>query len=246
MKRARNAASVEEQVQALAESLRGAGSNARKEKDRAYLKMPDRQLNYGVPVPAITSLAKQWYKEHSPPLQESAQLLWGTEEPVFEHRMAAVKLLRWQVKLLKKQDLALVERFLGEAGTWALVDELATSVAPAVIALQDDPRALLDRWSRRENFWLRRSCLLAHLADLRSGGGDWESFCGYATQMMGEKEFFIQKAIGWVLRDTSKKRKELVFKFVLKEAPIMSTTTFREAVKYLDAAQKTKVAAKRQ
>jgi 3-methyladenine DNA glycosylase AlkD len=246
MKRARNATSVEEQVQILAESLRGAGSNARKEKDRAYLKMPERQLNHGVPVPQITSLAKQWYKEHSPPLQESAQLLWGTEEqPVYEHRMAAVKLLRWQVKLLQKQDLPMVERFLAEAGTWALVDELATSVAPAVIALQDDPRALLDMWSRHDNFWLRRSCLLAHLEDLRSGGGDWESFCGYATQMMDEKQFFIQKAIGWVLRDTSKKRRELVFNFVLKEAQNMSTTTFREAVKYLDAAQKKKVAAKR-
>jgi 3-methyladenine DNA glycosylase AlkD len=233
-------------VQLLVDALRGAGTNERREGDRKYLKMPVAQLNYGVPVPKITSLAKTWFKEHAPPLQDAARNLWSNGEIVYEHRQAAVKLLRWKVKQLKKEDMAMLERFLSEAGTWALVDELAANVAPAVIALQDDPKAVLTRWSQNENFWLRRSCLLAHLVDLRNGTGDWDSFCGFATIMTGEKEFFIQKAIGWVLRETSKKRGELVFAYAQREAENMSTVTFREAVKYLDAAQKKKLAGKRQ
>ena len=62
----------------------------------------------------------------------------------------------------------------------------------------------LDRWSRDEDFWIRRSAMLALLLPLRDGGGDWARFAGYADRLLEEKEFFIRKAICWVLRETSK------------------------------------------
>ncbi len=248
MKRARGAVGVDDTVELLCVSLRGAGSNERKEADRRYLKMKAEQKNYGVPVPRVTELAKAWYKEHKPPLQQSAALLWSNNngDVVYEHRLAAVKLMRQHLKKMGREDLPFVERCLQEAGTWALVDELATHVAPVIVADQEDPKSVLAAWSRSDNFWIRRSCLLAHLEALRSGGGDWESFTGFAALMLHEKEFFIQKAIGWVLRDTSRKRPQIVFEFALQHASNLSTVTHREAVKYLTQPQKAQIAAKRQ
>lgn len=51
--------------------------------------------------------------------------------------------------------------------------------------------------------------------------------------MLEEKEFFIRKAIGWVLRETSKKRPDLVYVWLVPRAHRASGVTMREAVKYL-------------
>ena len=139
--------------------------------------------------------------------------------------------------LLRACDLDLLARLIGESRTWALVDVLAGDVAgPLVDRLEDggaDLTPTLDGWSVDGDLWLRRSALLAHVAPLRAGRGDWERFTRYAEAMLGEREFFIRKAIGWVLRDTSKRRPELVRAWVGPRLEQMSGVTRREAVKYL-------------
>lgn len=61
--------------------------------------------------------------------------------------------------------------------------------------------------------------------------------------MLDEREFFVRKAIGWVLRDTSRKRPDLVFEWLLPRAARASGVTRREAVKYLSAEQRDAIAA---
>ena len=63
--------------------------------------------------------------------------------------------------------------------------------------------------------------------------------------MLEEKEFFIRKAIGWVLRDTARKRPGLVYEWLLPRAQRASGVTVREAVKPLSAEQRSAVLAAR-
>jgi 3-methyladenine DNA glycosylase AlkD len=165
---------------------------------------------------------------------------------VFERRLAASFVLEHHVAVLGVDDLPLVERLLSEAGTWALVDNLAPNVAgPIFDASPDLAGAVLDRWNVDDDFWLRRASVLTLLRPLRAGGGDWDRFCRYANVLWEEQEFFVRKALGWVLRDTSRKRPDLVFDFVLTRAASASGVTMREAIKYLSAAQRAAIAAAR-
>ena len=63
----------------------------------------------------------------------------------------------------------------------------------------------IDAWAVDEEFWVRRSALLALLPGIRAGQPDLERFERYAALMLLEKEFFIRKATGWVLREISKR-----------------------------------------
>jgi 3-methyladenine DNA glycosylase AlkD len=63
----------------------------------------------------------------------------------------------------------------------------------------------------------------------------------YADAMLDEKEFFIRKAIGWVLRDVSKRRPDEVYRWLSPRAKRASAVTIREAVKYLSAEQREKI-----
>ena len=158
---------------------------------------------------------------------------------------AAVELLDLRGDLLRAADAALLERLLRESRTWALVDGLAASVAGPLIERCPQLGATLDRWAADDDFWLRRSALLALLLPLRRGAGDFERFSRYADSMLEEREFFVRKAIGWVLRDTGRKRPELVYEWLVPRAARCSGVTIREAVKPLSEEQRAEILALR-
>jgi 3-methyladenine DNA glycosylase AlkD len=178
----------------------------------------------------------------SPLLDRAALLatvsaLWAHE--VFELRGAAVELLSMHGALLAPADLSLVERLVRESHTWALVDGLAAHVAGPLVERNPTLGRELDRWACDPDFWVRRSAMLALLVPLRRGGGDFERFSRYADAMLDEREFFIRKAIGWVLRDTSKKRPAMIAEWLAPRRHRASGVTLREALKYLDTPRTT-------
>jgi 3-methyladenine DNA glycosylase AlkD len=219
--------------------LRGVGDSERAVGAKAYLKS---DLEFiGVASKPLREVARVFLAGH-PEIDRCAllklvQALW--ERPVFELKAVAVALLERRTNDLVTDDLALVERLLRLSHTWALVDWLCTKVAAPLV--ESDPgaaRSFLDRWSRDEDFWVRRASMLAQLPALRAGGGDFELFASIASRMVGEKEFFIRKAIGWVLRDVSKKRPDLAFTFLSQHVREVSGLTFREGTKYLPDEQR--------
>ena len=212
--------------------LRRLGSPERAASGQNYLKS---DLEFaGVTVPDLRSTAATWTRERGgldhDQLTALVLALW--DRPLFECRAMAVILLERNARLLGPADTDLVEYLLRNSGTWALVDGLATNVAGA-IAERHDVTATLDRWAADPDFWIRRSAMLALLRPLRRGEGDFERFAGYADAMLEEKEFFIRKAIGWVLREVAKKRPQLVAAWLGPRVHRASGVTVREAVKYL-------------
>jgi len=128
-----------------------------------------------------------------------------------------------------------------ESKTWAFVDELAIAIVGPLVERSPELLRVLDRWALDDDFWLRRSAMLALLRPLRRGEGDFTRFARYADAMLHEREFFIRKAIGWVLRETAKKRPELVYRWLLPRCAVASGVTMREAAKYLPPRQRTDI-----
>jgi len=225
--------------------LRARASPERAAQERAYLKSDLDHL--GVSVPAVRAVA-MGIAARRPALGREdllalVQALW--EGRVYERRRVAVELLEMSGDRLQAADVGLVERLLREARTWALVDELAAVVVGGLVERHPELGAVLDRWAIDPDLWIRRSALLALLVPLRRGGGDFARFARYADGMLDETEFFIRKAIGWVLRDTARRRPELVFEWLLPRARRASGVTVREAVKPLSPQQRAAVLAAR-
>jgi 3-methyladenine DNA glycosylase AlkD len=216
--------------------LRDAAVPGRAAKEKAYLKSD--LVHYGVSVPATTAIArKAGHALDHDALVSLATQLWDEPAgaPVHERRALAAELCEARVDLLAPDDLPMVERFLRESRTWALVDVWAPSVVgPLSERFPGEVGPVLDRWAADDDFWLRRSALLAHLLPLRAGRGDWERFTRYADALLPDRQFFVRKAIGWVLRDTGRKRPEMVLAWVEPRVTRMSGVTLREAVKPFD------------
>ncbi len=226
-------ATAEAGAGAVERALRAAGIPDRAAREKAYLRS---DLEFaGTPVAAIRSVTKAWSSgrpglAHDDLLDVTAAL-WA--RPVFECRAAAVELLRDRRALLRAGDAAQIEAMLRTSHTWALADHLAEHVMGGLTETFPQLTATLDRWARDEDFWVRRSALLALLGPLRHGGGDFGRFGQYADTMLAEREFFIRKAIGWVLRDTARRRPEMVAQWLAPRVHLASGITVREAVKPL-------------
>jgi 3-methyladenine DNA glycosylase AlkD len=223
--------------------LQSAGIEDRAVNEKRYLKS-DLEF-YGVTVPAGNRIVRSWLDSLDDISHDGVvalvEELWS--KPVHERRAAAVHVLELRLDRLQPTDIELVERLLREAKTWALVDDLAASVAGPLLDRHPNADAILDGWARDDDFWIRRSALLAHLLALRSGGGDFDRFTRYADAMLEEKEFFIRKAIGWILRDTARRRSDMVFRWILPRAARASGVTIREVVKRLPPDQAAAVTA---
>jgi 3-methyladenine DNA glycosylase AlkD len=220
----------------IGESLRSLGTAERATQSKRYLKS-DLEF-YGVTVPDTRRVVTAVLRKH-PGLGREEAVAWANElwrEPVFDRRLAAVEVLRLAVKQLSARDLSAVETLIREARTWALVDPLATGVAGIVAQRDPSSWSRIGGWAVDDDFWVRRSALLALLPRVRVGQPDLERFDRYAEPMLSEKEFFIRKAIGWVLREISKPDPGWVADWTASHVREMPGVTFREAVRRLPAA----------
>jgi 3-methyladenine DNA glycosylase AlkD len=227
-----------QQARRFEERFRELGREQRAEAEKRYLK--SELDHFGVDVKGLRAEIKAFTEKH-PDLEreellELTEELWGSRW--HELRAVAIGLLEAYVDLLLAKDAALVERMIREGANWAYVDWLAIRVAGPLTTRYASVRKRLDRWSRHRSFWLRRASMLALLLELRAGRGDFDRFARYAASMLHEREFFVRKAIGWMLREVSKKRPELTIAFVEQHLRELSGLSLREGVKRLSPANR--------
>lgn len=195
---------IEAQIEAFGAALQQAGSPERATGEKVYLKS-DLEF-FGTDLLKIRATAKE-FERANPDLSREELLdlvggLWQTSQ--HELRMIGLGLLELYVGRLVAEDTAFVEGLLRRCNSWAYVDWLSTKIAGSLIERYPETKAALRRWAVDDNFWVRRASLFALHDALRAGQGDRELFAELASPMVQEREFFIHKAIGWILREVSK------------------------------------------
>jgi len=225
----------------LVQDLEAAGSRPRAEQERRYLKS---HLTFlGVPVPVIRRQATAFARGHGhldrPGLRRLTQALWSTD--VHEARSLGIAICERRIDVLRPADLTWLIALVNRANTWAHVDWLAIKVIGGLVARTPRLEAKLPAWARHRNFWVRRTAVLALHDQLIAGAGDFDRFARIAASLLDEREFFIRKAIGWVLRSTARKTPARTIAFVERHASEMAGVTFREATRNLSSAQQTRL-----
>jgi 3-methyladenine DNA glycosylase AlkD len=220
----------------IQEELQALGNRERAVQEKRYLKSDLAHL--GVPVPAIRKVVTTELKRRPRTRLETLTLAEELWTDVHEYRIAAVEVLIRQVKLLESGDIHLAERLIRTSHAWAYVDALAEKVVGGLLLRDPALAATLDLWVADPDFWIRRTALLALLPGVRTGAPDVVRISRYGDALIEEKEFFIRKALGWVLRELSKKDPEWVRAWVADRIPMISGVTFREATRHLPADQR--------
>jgi 3-methyladenine DNA glycosylase AlkD len=228
---------IEDAVHDITTNLTRHATAERAAQEKRYLKS---ELTFlGVTMPEIRREAKAFTRAHEhlrhDDLLTLTHALW--QPGIYELRSVAVGILELEETRLTGDDTAALIALIRQAKTWALVDWLATKVLGPIIEREPRAKRQLDRWARDEDFWVRRMALLCLHDSLLAGAGDFDHFAKLATPMLAEREFFIRKAIGWVLRSTAKRTPERTYAYVAQHAGELAGLTFKEATRNLPAKQ---------
>lgn len=119
-------------------------------------------------------------------------------------------------KTLKKEDITEIHFLLTNKSWWDSVDILASNILGKYhLQFPDNQSDWLVDWRLSKNFWLRRSCMIYQLK--YRDNTDFDLLKSLIKENVHDKEFFIQKAIGWTLRQYGKFHPKLVVEFVEQE-----------------------------
>ena len=217
----------------LTDELMTLATPERARNEKGYLKSDLEHL--GVRVPDVRRVTLKSTRASLPrqlePTLELAEELWATR--VHELRMAAVELLIDRADLLDAKHLPYLERLVREARTWALIDGIAPGIVGRLLVRDGGVERTLKHWAADPDFWVRRAVVLAYLRAVPSGAVSFERFAALADQLLEDKEFFVRKALGWVLRERGKKAPDEVFDWLWPRRQRAARLTLREAAKYL-------------
>ena len=147
-----------------------------------------------------------------------------------EFQYAAVDYLILKKKYLNKSHIGKLKEYALTKSWWDSIDFLDRIIGD--IALRDETvNDILLEWSLSDNIWLRRIAIDHQL--LRKDKTNTELLEKIIINNLNNKEFFINKAIGWSLRDYSKTNPNWVRNFIQKHKENMANISIKEASKYI-------------
>lgn len=196
----------------------------------AYLK--DQFACLGIKSPVRNEIQRKWFgeiKNEDLNHWDVVYNLWALDEREF-HYITIDYLKKLPKKKYQKDDYKLLEELITTHSWWDSVDSIASNAVGTYFqAFPEMIDPVVTRWRKSDNMWLNRTCLIFQLK--YKDKLDFELLKDLILQFMPVKEFFIQKAIGWSLRQHSKADPEAVRAFV-KDLEL-STVAKREAYKYI-------------
>lgn len=213
------------------EVLRREGNDAKAAQMAAYHKVDRTYL--GVANPVIDRLVREWRSEGDHDAWvELAGGLWGVD--IHEARIAAAKLVDRRRMDSDHETWNLIAGWVSDFDAWAIADHASIAGQKRVVA---DPRRVsqVEEWTTRDHMWSRRAALVITLpfakdptqTEIRT------RVLGWAAAYVSDPEWFIQKAIGWWLRELSKHDPFTVRGFLAEHGDSMRAFARREASKYL-------------
>ena len=178
---------------------------------------------------------REIYKKYFPDARKTktvdwdfVESCWNKEEREFQY--VVVYYLKAMQKFLKREDISKLKYLIVTKSWWDTVDLLAKVIGSLVIRIEGYDKIMLE-WSKDSNIWLKRVAILYQLS--LKDKVDEIILDKILVNNLGDNEFFINKAIGWALRDYSKFNPEWVREFIKKNKDNMANLSIREASKYI-------------
>ena len=182
----------------------------------------------GIKSPARTEALRHYFSTHDiPEKPELLEEVWNIYQlPEREYQYVAIALLSKKLKTLFVDDLGFIEKLITEKSWWDSVDSI---VGDIVKRDRKSGEKIMLQWSDSDNMWLNRAAILHQLKYKKDT--DEKVLIEIIIKHKNSNEFFIQKAIGWVLREYAKTNPVFVQQFVASHE--LKPLSKREALKHL-------------
>jgi len=151
--------------------------------------------------------------------------------PEREFHYFALQLYLKHKKKWSPTDIVFIESLILTKSWWDTVDIISTKIVPKFF--EKYPNLMIpitESWNSSKNIWLKRTAIVFQVPYKEKT--NLELLTKFILDNSQSSEFFIQKAIGWALRDYSKTDHKWVLRFVINNP--LKPLSKREAIKWID------------
>jgi 3-methyladenine DNA glycosylase AlkD len=222
-------------VRAARKALRDGAGPAKAPIMQAYMKSAIPYL--GIQATPLRKVAKAVFSAHKlesfPEWRDTVLELWRGAR-YREERYLAIELAGYSAyrKFRTLDALPMYEEMITNGAWWDYVDSLASHRLGELLRLHPAQMGrVLRAWAKSDDMWKRRSAILAQLGF--KADTDLDLLYDCIRPSLGEKEFFLRKAIGWALRQFAKTDAKEVSRYVAEHEGRLSPLSKREALKNL-------------
>ncbi len=212
----------------LLQALRALSDVKRAEWEKRYQK--SRWEHWGVALPGMDAAIRETFGDLK---QDEALILcrrlW--REPVWDLKIVAGRILARKSIAPDAKVWGFVTERMADLDGWAVADNLA-SVASGCLIEDSGRLAVVEAWIENPHLWTRRAALVFTLPWAKEKR-DPERMLGLAVLLAEDRQWFIQKAVGWWLRELSKRDPKRVRRFLKDHGEKLTGVARREAMKYL-------------
>lgn len=200
---------------------------------KAYLK--DKFEFFGIKTPKRREIQKPFLSKDFLPqksdLTNLVKTLW--QKPQREYHYFAQELVFKFRKELEKEDIELFEFMILNNSWWDTIDFIAPKLVSQYFKTFPTKRDFyVEKWINSGNIWLQRSAILFQLKDKEKI--DLHLLTSVIRSLIPSNEFFINKAIGWILREYGKTNPDWVIRFVENNKNELSNLSKREALRIIN------------
>ncbi|MDR2113522.1 MAG: DNA alkylation repair protein [Candidatus Accumulibacter sp.] len=192
--------------------------------------MRDQFFFLGIPTPERKRSSRDFLKTLGKKSVDWDFIFECWQQPEREFQYLAKDYLAKAKAVLTPSDMPNLRELVIRKSWWDTVDGLGVIVGDVALRYPEVNDTLLN-WSVDENFWLRRLAIDHQLG--RREKTDTLLLERILMNNFGQTEFFINKAIGWALRDYSKTNSDWVRDFIERHRGEMASLSIREASKYV-------------
>ena len=212
----------------ITDILEANGDMVQAKKMAAY--MQNRFEFAGIPKPKLKELIKPFLKETVKELLDWDLVsgLWACKYR--EAQYIALEYLQKHRKQIVPADIDRLKKCVVEKSWWETADTLDAFIGDIVRQDRELVHIMLD-WAVSDNIWLRRIAI--DFQQEYKESTDTDILEKIIVLNLGSNEFFINKAIGWSLRDYSKVNPKWVSQFIQEYGNKMAPLSVKEASKYL-------------
>ncbi len=205
------------------------GDSEQAEKMSAY--MQNKFVFAGIPKPKLMELIKPLVNETvKEQLDWNLVLeLWKCEQR--EAQYIALEYLQKHRKHLTAADINQLKIMIVEKSWWETVDTIDAFIGD-LVRMDDSLNDVMLEWAVSDNIWLRRVAI--DFQQEYKDDTNVDILEKIIVANLGSDEFFINKAIGWSLRDYSKVNPAWVIDFIGRYREKMAPLSIKEASKYLN------------
>ncbi len=186
----------------------------------------------GIKTPERRLHAKAFLKERKKDTEVDWAFVWKCYDlPEREFQYLSMAYLETVQECLTPDDIGHIERLITTKSWWDTVDTIDAFVGGLVLRYPELKKTLIPKWIESENIWCKRVSIDYQLR--YKDKTDTDILGRAILNNTGTKEFFVDKAIGWALREYSKTDPEWVRRFVGENRGALSPLSIREASKYI-------------